>query len=404
MPLTDTATRNAKPGATARKLADGGGMYLLVTPAGGRLWRMDYRFNGKRLTLALGPYPDVSLSDARGRREAARKLLAAGTDPGVQRKIDKLIGDAAAANTFKEVAEELLTKREREGRAEATMTKDRWLLDFAYPHIGARPIGDIEPPELLAVLRRLEAKGILESARRLRSLCGRVFRYAIATGRAKRDLSADLAGALTAPKVKHRAAVLVPKQVGALIRAIDGYDGHLTTKFALKLAALTFVRPGELRYGEWSEISLEDAVWRIPGERMKMKQPHLVPLSRQAVEVLRQLHQVTGGGRYLFPSIRSPKRVMSENTVNAALRRMGYASDEASGHGFRRTASTLLNERGFNRDWIERQLAHADSDEIRAAYNAAEWLPERTAMMQEWADHLGQLAADTGRRVETLAT
>ena len=347
MPLTDTAVRNARPRAIPYKLTDSDGLHLLVTTSGGRLWRLSYRFEGKQKTVAFGSYPDVGLADARARRDAARKLVAAGTDPMEQRKIEKLIGSSATGKTFKEVTEELLAKRAREGRAEATMTKDRWLADFAYPHIGSRPIGEIEPPELLGVLKTVEVRGRFETARRLRSFCGRIFRYAIATGRATRDPSADLQGALTAPRVKHRAAVLVPRGVGALMRAIDGYDGQLTTRYALKLAALTFVRPGELRYAVWSEIDLDTAIWRIPAERMKMRQPHIVPLSRQAVEVLTELHRITGRGVYLFPSVRSGKRVMSENTLNAALRRMGYGTDEATGHGFRRTASTLLNERAL---------------------------------------------------------
>jgi integrase len=401
MALTDKGIQAARGEAKPYKMADGQGLYLLVRPDGARYWRMDYRFMGKRKTLAFGVYPETSLAEARQQRDAARKLLKDDKDPSAQKKLDKLTATIAAENTFKVVAEEWLAKRVVEGKSEATLAKDRWLMEaFAYPTLGERPIGEIEPPELLATLRVAEKKGLYETARRLRSTCGRVFRYGIATGRATRDPAADLQGALIAPKVTHRAAILDPKGVGVLIRTIRGYDGKPTTRIALQLLALVFVRPVELRYAEWQEFDVEAALWRIPAARMKMRAPHTVPLSRQALGLLRELKELGGNGRFLLPSLRSPQRPISENTLNAALRRLDYGKDEMTGHGFRRIASTLLNEQGFNRDWIERQLAHQDDDEIRAAYNAAEYLAERTKMMQAWADYLDRLAVAEVKGVE----
>ena len=390
MPLTDIAVRRAKGRVTPYKLADGGGLYVLVRSGDARYWRMDYRWAGKRRTLALGVYPSVSLAAAREKRDQARKLLASGVDPSAQRKLERLAAKAAADNTFRLIAEEWMAKLAREGRAGATLGKVKWLLELTYSEIGERPVAAITPPELLTVLRRVEARGHYETARRLRSTCGQVFRYAIATGRAERDPSADLRGALTAPKVKHRAAVIEPKAIGALLRAIDGYDGQPITLAALKLAPLLFVRPGELRRAEWSEFDLDGAEWRIPGAKMKMGLPHRVPLSRQALAVLRGLHPITGGGRYLFPSVRSVARPMSENTLNAALRRLGYSKDEATTHGFRSTAAVRLNEMGrWNPDAIERQLAHQEANAVRRAYtHAAEFWAERREMMQVWADQL----------------
>jgi integrase len=399
MPLADTTVRQARGRESPYKLGDGGGLYLLVRPDGARYWRMNYRYRGKQKTLALGTYPDIGLAEARKGREKAKALLRDGLDPSFQKKVDRITAAAGAANTFQAVADELQAKRAKEGKADATLTKDRWMLEvLTYPMIGTRPIAEIEPPELLRVLRRVEARGRFETARRLRSLCGRVFRYAIATGRANRDPAADLAGALTAPQAKHRAAILVPKKVGELLRAIEGYEGQPTTRLALKLAPLVFVRPGELRAAEWVEFELEGALWRIPAAKMKTRHAHLVPLSRQALAVLAELKPLTGEGRYLFPSVRTVQRCMSETTLLAALRRLGYGTDEMTTHGFRRIASTLLNEQGYNRDWIERQLAHGEQDEIRAAYNAAEYLSERRQMMQQWADYLDQLADPYAQR------
>jgi len=391
MPLNDTAIRNAKSGKKPVKLSDGGGLYLLIQPHGTKLWRQAYRINGKQKTLAFGIYPTVSLADARARRDAAKKHLEDGGDPSVQRKIDK----QARGNSFRLVAEELVDKMRREGRAPATLTKTQWLLDFAYAVIGDRPVAKITAPELLAVLQKIEARGTYETARRLRSTCGMVFRYAIATGRAERDPSVDLRGALTTPQVKHRATIIEPTAIGALLRAIEGFDGQPTTLAALRLAPLVFVRPGELRHAEWKEFDFGKAEWVIPAEKMKMSRPHRVPLARQTLAILKDLKTITGELRWLFPSVSSVMRPISENTVNAALRRMGYAKNEICGHGFRAMAATRLNEMGrWNPDAIERQLAHEEQNATRRAYTqGAEYWFERVAMMQAWADYLDELRA-----------
>jgi integrase len=392
MPLTDVAVRTAKPQEAPYKLSDGGGLYLLVRPDGARYWRMDYRWIGKRGTLAFGVYPTVTLVEAREKRQNAKKQIAAGVDPSAQRKLDKIASAIAHKNTFRAVGDEWLDKLTREGRAEATLAKTKWLLELAYPVIGDRPIADVSPPELLSALRRVEARGRYETARRLRSTCGQVFRYAIATGRAERDPSTDLRGALTAPKVKHRAAITEPVAIGALLRAIDGYDGQPATLAALRLAPLVIVRPGELRKAEWIEIDFEAAEWRIPAAKMKMRLPHRVPLAQQSIAILRNLQALTGGGRYVFPSVRTVARPISENTLNAALRRLGYGKNDMTTHGFRSTASVRLNETGqWNSDAIERQLAHQEPNSVRRAYtHAAEYWDERRAMMQVWADQLDQ--------------
>jgi integrase len=387
--LGDTRIRGTKPADRPIKLSDGGGLYVLIKPNGSKLWRIAYRFGGKQKSLAIGSYPTVTLREAREKREEAKRLLANDIDPSLQRRIEK----QATANTFKEVAEELLAKLAKEGRADVTLAKKRWLLGLAYPAIASLPIAKISAPELLAVLRKIEARGTYETAGRLRSTCGMVFRYAIATGRAERDPSVDLRGALTAPKVNHRAAIVEPKAIGALLRAIDGYDGLLTTKAALQLAPLVFVRPGELRRAEWAEFDLDGAEWRIPAAKMKMRHPHRIPLSEQALAFLRELQPLSGKGRFLFPSVRSNLRPMSENTLNSALRRLGYSPEQMTAHGFRAMASTRLNEMGnWNPDAIERQLAHQEMDSVRRAYmHAAEYWPERVKMMQAWADCLDQL-------------
>jgi integrase len=389
MPLTDTAIRNAKPCKKIVKLSDGGGLYLLIQPHGTKLWRMGYRICGKQKTLAFGIYPTVSLAEARHRRDAAKKYLADGVDPSVQRKLDK----RARVITFRLVAEELLAKMRREERSQATLTKTRWLLEYAFAGIGERPIAKVTALELLDVLRKIEARGNYETAQRLRGTCGMVFRYAIAAGRAERDPSVDLRGALTAPTVKHRATIVEPKAIGALLRAIEGFGGQPTTRAALRLAPLVFVRPGELRYGEWTEFDLNKAEWVIPAEKMKMRRPHRVPLSRQAVVILKDLKSITGELRWLFPSVTSVMRPISENTLNAALRRLGYGSDAMSAHGFRAMAATRLNEMGrWNADAIERQLAHQERNAVRQAYtHGAEYWSERVAMMQAWADYLDEL-------------
>jgi integrase len=389
--LTDTRVRSAKPGERSIKLSDGGGLHLLIQPHGSKLWRIAYRFGGKQKTLALGIYPIVTLQDAREQREGAKRLLAKGIDPSAQRRLDKQT--VATGNTFKSVTEEVLGKLEKEGRAPRTLEKLRWLLKFAYPSIGERRVAEITAPELLSVLRKVEARGRYETARRLRSTCGMVFRYAIATGRAERDPSTDLRGALTAPKAKHRSAIVDPTAIGALLRAIEGFDGQPTTKAALRLAPLVFVRPGELRRAEWAEIDFAASEWRISAAKMKMRRIHRVPLSRQALGIVRELQAISSGGRWLFPSVRSVTRPISENTLNAALRRLGYGPEQMTTHGFRAMASTRLNEIGrWNPDAIERQLAHQETDDVRRAYiHAAEYWLERVKMMQSWADYLDEL-------------
>ncbi len=390
--LNDTRIRNAKPGGRDYKLSDFDGLYLLVCKNGSRLWRFAYRFEGKQKQIALGAYPQVTLAEARDRREASRKLLAAAKDPSLERRLAK-IAKAAGGNTFREAAEEFLDKQRREARSAATLKKNRWLLEPAYAAFGDRPIGEVTAPELLHALRKFELRGRYESARRLRAVAGMIFRYAIATGRATRDISVDLRGALTTPKVNHRAAITEPAEVGALLRAIEGYSGQPTTRLALQLSALLFVRPGELRLARWKEIDFDKAIWVVPAATMKMKRPHRVPLARQALVILRELQGMTGQGEYVFPAVNSFRRPMSNNTLNAALRRLGYAKEEVSVSGFRATASTLLNEMGrWNPDAIERQLAHMEENHVRRAYmHAAEFWNERIEMMQVWADYLDQL-------------
>jgi integrase len=390
MALSDTSIRNAKPAKRPRKLFDTGGLYLLVQPSGARWWRLKYRFAGKEKLLSLGVYPAKSLSHARDDRDKARKLLASGVDPSAKRQADEAARRLSAENSFKAVAELWL---ERQDVAEVTASKNRWLLEsFIYPEIGSRPINEITPRELLNVLRKIEKTGKLETASRAKNKAGQVFRFAILEGIAENDPTAALRGALKAPIVKHHAAITDPKKMGELLRAIDGFSGQPATMYALRLAPLVFVRPGELRKAEWAEFDLDAALWRIPGPRMKMKAAHLVPLSKQAVAILRSLRALTGRGHLLFPSIRSAQRPMSENTVNAALRRLGYTNAEMTGHGFRSMASTRLNEMGWRADAIERQLAHAESNKVRDAYtSAAQYLDERKKMMQAWADYLDGL-------------
>ena len=393
MALSDVAVRKAKPGAKPVKVADGGGLYLLVNPTGSKLWRWKYRIRGREKLLALGAYPDVSLSDARAACAIARRKLAQGIDPSAERKEVKTARAKAiqqASDTFESVAKEWMT---RQDVSDSTAAKTRWILEsFLFPEIGKRPIVEISPRELLAVLRKVEASGKLETARRAKVKVGQVFRYAVLEGKAESDPTASLRGALKTPKAKHHAAITDPMQMGALLRAIHGFSGQPVTLAALKLSPLVFVRPGELRRAEWSEIDLDEAVWRIPGEKMKMKAAHLVPLSPQAVAILRDLHPLTGSGRYVFPGLRSASRPMSENTITAALRRLGYSGDEMTAHGFRSMAATRLNEMGWNPDAIERQLAHAESNKVREAYtHAAQYLDERKRMMTAWADYLDGL-------------
>jgi len=374
------------------RLADGGGLCIEVPPAGSPRWRYRYRFQGKAKMLGLGTYPEVKSAQARKLAAAAKDLLSQGVDPSAKRQTDRATQHLSAATTFKAVGDEWLAGRGE--LAPITRRKMKWMLEeLANPWIGERPISDITPPELLAVLRRVESRGHLETAQRLKSICGQVFRYAVATGRAERDPSADLRGALKTAKTRHHASITEPGKVGALLRALDGYGGTMAVRCALKLAPLLFVRPGELRKAEWSEFNLDDAMWVIPGERMKMREKHFVPLSAQAVAVLRELQPLTGTHTLVFPGMRRITTPMSDNTVNAALRRMGYDNDAMTGHGFRSMASTLLHEQGYQPDWIERQLAHAERNKVRAAYNYAQHMPQRRKMMQAWADYLDGLRA-----------
>lgn len=392
--LFATTIANAKPKERPYKLFDGGGLHLFVKPNGSKLWRLTYSWLGKQKTLSLGQWPDLGLADARAKREEARRLLATGIDPSHQQKIDAAKARIEDNNTFKTVALEWIAKQEREQMAEVTLSKVRWLLDKAYPKIGARPIAQITAHEVLIVLRSIEATGRYESARRMRSVLGRIFRYAVATARAERDPTSDLRGALTVPKSKHLAAITTPNRAGELMRAIEGYTGHAITLFALRLSAHLFVRPGELRQAEWAEFDFDRSVWSIPAEKMKMRRPHRVPLSKQVTSLFEELWDLTGTGRYCFPSFRTGQRPMSENTVTAALRALGFGQDEMTAHGFRAMAATLLNESGqFNPDAIERQLAHMENDGVRRAYTRGEYWNERVKMMQWWSDELDQLRA-----------
>lgn len=392
MSLTDTFVKQVKPNKpNGDKYADGGGMYLLVK-ATGKYWRMDYRHLNKRKTLALGVYPEVSLANARKRREAAREQLANGIDPAQSKRDMKQAQIIAAGNTFEIVARQWLSKTAA-NRAASTQEKiTNWLESNVFPVIGKQAISTIGPRDVLAAIRRMEARGAIDSAHRVKQICGQVFRFAVAEGAAERDVTTDLRGALAAVPKGHFAAITEPKQVAELLRAIYGYTGHPYTVAGLKLSPMVFVRPGELRAAEWAEFDLDTAEWRIPAAKMKMGVEHLVPLPTQAVELLRGLHALSGHGRYVFPSIRTGERCMSENTVNAALRGMGYSKEVMTAHGFRAMARTILDEvLGERPDLIEHQLAHAVRDPNGRAYNRTSHLPERKRMMQRWADYLDTL-------------
>lgn len=373
--LHELTVRSAKPKEKPYKLTDGGGLYVLVHPNGSRYWRFDYAFAGKRRTMAMGVYPEVSLKDARQARDDAKQALAAGLDPSEKKK-------QAAEATFAAVAAEWV---ERQKVGEVTREKHFWLLRIADDEFGEMPIADIKPAHILALLQRLERLGKLETAHRVRSICSRVFRHAVVTLRCEYDPTAMFDRAIMAPQVKHHAALTDRSKIGELMRAIRGYEGAGSVATALKVAPLVFVRPFELRHARWSEFDLDAGMWLIPAERMKMKREHYVPLSSQVVDLLRE-HK--SGSDLVFPSVRSRDRAISENTVNTALRRLGYSGDEVCHHGFRRMASTVLHDNGFESDWIERQLAHIDPNRVRAAYNAAEYLDGRRKMMQWWADWL----------------
>jgi integrase len=396
MALTDTFVKQVKwSGRPAGdKYSDGDGMYLHVKEAG-RYWRMNYRFLEKQKTLALGVYPEISLAKARKRRDKARELLAEGCDPSAAKQDEQQAKQAEAANTFERVAREWL---EKTSASRAAITQDKvqtWLEKDVFPHIGHMPMRSIGPRDVLdKVVRRMEQRGVIDTAHRIKQLCGQVFRYAVVTGSAERDVTSDLKDALQKKVKVHHAAVTEPKAAGELMRAIYGYTGHPTTVAALKLAPLVFVRPGELRTAEWAEIDLEAAEWRIPGSKMKMGNDHIVPLCKQAVDILRSIQPLTGGGRYVFPSIRTGQRPMSENTVNSALRALGYPTEVHTGHGFRATARTIMDEVLEMRvDLIEHQLAHTVKDPNGRAYNRTAHLPARRKMMQKWGDYLDKLRA-----------
>lgn len=392
MPLSDVAIRKAKPTGKVQRLFDGGGLYLEISPAGGKLWRQKYRFGGKEKRLAHGAYPDVSLALARERRDEARKLLAIGIDPADHRKAEKAAGEERAGNSFEVIAREWL---DRQTWVDSYKTKVvAWLEKDVFPWVGAEPIADLKAPDFLRVARRIESRGAVESAHRVMQTCGQIIRYAIATGRADSNPIPDLKGALAPPKEAHHAAITDPAEIGGLLRAIDAYTGSFITRCALQLAPLVFVRPGELRNAEWAEFDLKAAEWNIPAEKMKGRQPHLVPLSRQALAILSELQPYTGVRQYVFPGARSPRRPMSNNAITGALRRMGFDSDTMTGHGFRAMARTVLDEvLGFRPDYIEHQLAHAVRDPLGRAYNRTSHLPERRKMMQTWADYLDSLKA-----------
>jgi integrase len=390
MPLTDTAVRNAKPGEKPYKLFDELGLFLLITPAGGKLWRQRFRFDGKEKLLAFGGYPDLGLKDARQKRDEARKLLANGIDPAENRKAQKAAREERGANSFEVIAREWFAKYSTKWAENHGNRTIRRLERDIFPWLGGRPIADLKASELLTTLRRIEKRGAIETSHRALQNCGQVMRYAIATGRAERDISADLRGALTPVTGDHFAAVTEPKQVAELLRTLEGYQGTLPVACALRLAPLVFVRPGELRNAEWKDIDLETAEWRY--HVTKTDSDHIVPLASQAVAILRELHSLTGSGRYVFPGARTNGRPMSDNAILAAMRRMGISKEEMSGHGFRAMARTILDEvLGVRPDLIEHQLAHAVKDPNGRAYNRTAHLSERRKMMQMWADYLDKL-------------
>ncbi len=381
-------------------------MYLEVMPNGTKFWRMSYRqSNGKQNRLTFGKYPEVSLTEAREKRLAARKLLSQGTDPGKVRREEKEAKAAVTLHTFEAVARTWLDKTATDRAASTQEKNTAWLERNIFPVIGSLPISTIKPKDVLAALQRIEARGAIESAHKIKQLCGQVFRFAVASGLADRDMTADLRGALSAVPGAHYAAITAPKEAAELLRSIDAYNGHAYAVAALKLAPLVFVRPGELRTAEWSEIDLDAAEWRIPGSKMKMGQDHIVPLAKQAVELLRSLHTMTGHGKFVFPSVRTDARCMSENTVNAALRTMGYSKDMMTGHGFRAMARTIMDEvLGERVDLIEHQLAHAVKDPNGRAYNRTAHLPARRLMMQRWADYLHAIKQGSTVIVDDLST
>ena len=399
-PLTDKSIKNLKAAEKAQKVYDGGsGLYMYVSPSGGKFWYMAYRFDGKQKTISIGEYPAIGLKDARDKRDEAKKLLANNVDPAAHKKAVKESAKAESQNTFENIAREWHSKQAGiwvESHKDRTLAR---LMNDVFPLIGKKPIHAITAPELLAVLRKIESRGAIETTHRTMQICGQVFRYAIATGRAERNPAADLKGALTPVKHTNFASITDPKAIGQLLRDIDAYNGNIIVKTALQLLPYVFVRSGELRRAEWSEIDFDKAEWRIPASRMKMKELHIVPLSNQAVQLLKELNLYSGYSKYIFPSMRANSAPISDVTLLAALRRMGYDKETMTVHGFRSMASTLLNEQGYNRDWIERQLAHAERNNVRAAYNYAEYMPERRKMMNNWANYLDALKASNENKV-----
>jgi integrase len=399
MALKDIEIRGFQPRDKLYRKADGGGLYLEIFPNGSKLWRWKFRFAGKEKRLALGAYPAVSLKDARTKRDEGKAKLDKGIDPALERKREKVAAKISAANTFAAVAREYIdTKMVGEARAEATISKAHWFLEQLEPAIGNMPIAEVDQQMLLAALMRAQMRGRHETAKKCRSFASRVFRYAAATGRCSSDPAHLLKGALTTPKAKHYAAILEPTKLGELLRAIDVFSGGPVTKAALQIAPHVFVRPGELRHAEWAEFDLQAGIWNLPAAKMKARRPHSVPLSRQVSQMLRELQALTGAGKYVFPSAYGHSRPMSENTLNASFRRMGFDKDEVTAHGLRATASTLLNQSGlWNPDAIERALAHGESNATRGAYHRGTYWDERVRMAQWWSDFLddSRLAGST---------
>ena len=391
MALTELTIKNTKAKDKPFKLADEKGLYLLVSPNGSKHWKCKYRYDGKEKKLSFGPYPEISLAEARRKRDDAKRLLADDIDPSLHRKERKLARILGAENSFELVALEWHAKNVNSWTPDHGKRILTRLQNDIFPWLGKRPIAEIKAQELLITLERIQKRGAVETAHRALQNCRQVFRYAVVTGRAEHEISSNLRGALQPVKSRNHASITNPDDIGSLLKSIEGYIGHNITKCALKLSPLVFVRPGELRQAEWSEFNFDINEWRIPAHKMKMREQHIVPLSRQAIEIIQELQQLTGAGQFVFPGIRTTKRPISNNTINAALRRLGYTKDEMTAHGFRSMACTILNEQGWNRDAIERQLAHAERNSVRAAYNYAEHLPERREMMQAWADYLDNL-------------
>lgn len=399
--LTDTKLKALKPSGKVQKLSDGGGLYIHVSPAGGKLWRLFYRFDGKQKTLALGKYPEVSLADARKLRDEARALIAQGVDPSAHKREAKAtaaIEAADMANTFEAVARDWFSKKRTawtEGHQKKILSR---LENQLFPHIGNKQISALEASDYLAAVQKAEARGVIETAHRLAQLCGQVTRFARITGIVRHDAAAGLVEALAHVQTAHYAAITSPAELGYLLRAIDAYQGEPSICHALRVLPYVFVRSGELRGMTWDEVNLDVGEWVIPAGRMKMRRPHVVPLARQVVRLLQSMRDYSGTSAFVFPGTLSASRCISDMGLLNALRRMGYGKEQMTVHGFRTTASTLLNEQGYNRDWIEAQLAHAEKNAIRDAYNRAEYIPERRKMMQEWADYLDSLRAGDGRQ------